>query len=135
MKRTPANFQDLTGRRFGRLTVLRRSSFTDGSPDVFWDCRCDCGAEIVTRANSLRRGATRSCGCLRAETAAVLAKRIRSRVQYLTVATTPDGIRHLFPSMKEAAAFFGMAVSTVAKCVYQDKPYLKKNITFKIEKA
>lgn len=60
---------DLTGRRFGRLTVR---AFAGRRPrqhephvrDPMWTCDCECGAVHVVRANSLITGLTRSCGCL-----------------------------------------------------------------------
>ena len=57
---------DLTGRRFGRLTVLELlPERKNGCP--VWLCRCDCGqTKAVARAN-LVSGGTRSCGCLRRE--------------------------------------------------------------------
>ena len=59
---------DLTGRRYGRLLVLRRegSHWNDmglhSTPT--WRCRCDCGNEVVVIGYRLRGGQTRSCGCL-----------------------------------------------------------------------
>ena len=62
---------DLTGRRFGRLLVLRREGtyyYDDGFVAVpLWRCRCDCGRETVVQGSCLRRGTTRSCGCLHQE--------------------------------------------------------------------
>lgn len=62
---------DLTGRRFGRLTVLGREGiYKSPNQETFlltWRCRCDCGNETVVVANNLKFGRTRSCGCLRAE--------------------------------------------------------------------
>lgn len=59
---------DLTGRRFGRLLVLRREGtyyYDDGFVAVpLWRCRCDCGRETVVQGPCLRKGTTRSCGCL-----------------------------------------------------------------------
>ena len=53
---------DITGKRFGKLTVLRRSSNTqDGS--AVWECKCDCGNTTRVKGNSLRSGVTKSCGC------------------------------------------------------------------------
>jgi hypothetical protein len=52
---------DLTGQRFGRLTV---AEIARRNP-VHWRCRCDCGNETVVSAGELRSGGTRSCGCLR----------------------------------------------------------------------
>ena len=56
-------FIDLKGQRFGRWTVLYRApDRRRGYPE--WHCRCDCGNEKALRANILRSGASRSCGCL-----------------------------------------------------------------------
>jgi hypothetical protein len=59
---------DLRGRVFGRLTAIRRDG-TDGYGHVLWLCRCECGGEIAASVGSLRDKHTRSCGCLRVETA------------------------------------------------------------------
>lgn len=61
---------DLTGQRFGRLTVLHRDAnriWQNGAISVRWVCRCDCGATVTVLANSLRKGATKSCGCAHEE--------------------------------------------------------------------
>lgn len=54
-------FVDLTGQRFGRLTVIERAE--NMGHGTAWLCRCDCGNIKEIRSNSLRRGATSSCGC------------------------------------------------------------------------
>lgn len=54
---------DLSQQRFGRLLVLTRSGTSDGGC-AMWKCRCDCGAEKIAVSSELRRGHTRSCGCL-----------------------------------------------------------------------
>src|SRR5262245_20287289 len=59
-------FVDLTGQRFGRLTVLARVPPELLNKVVFeahWLCGCRCGELIHTRASSLKNGHTRSCGC------------------------------------------------------------------------
>ena len=57
---------DLTGERFGRLTVLKRAKKNmRGKPA--WVCECDCGNVTIVHGNSLRQCLTRSCGCLRKE--------------------------------------------------------------------
>ena len=61
---------DLTGKKFGRLTVLERHGTWHapcGQTDPLWLCRCECGVELLVRGISLRSGNTRSCGCLRSE--------------------------------------------------------------------
>src|SRR5574343_1548 len=56
---------ELTGRRFGRLTVIGlEGKYPYGA---VWRCRCDCGAERKVTASHLHLGRTKSCGCLRVE--------------------------------------------------------------------
>lgn len=55
---------DLTGKKFGRLTAIKRSYPNDKWNSMMWLCKCDCGKETITRGKNLRDGATRSCGCL-----------------------------------------------------------------------
>jgi len=56
---------DLTGKKFGKLSVIRRSKdlFLSGKPCIRWMCICDCGKEKDILGTSLRNGATKSCGC------------------------------------------------------------------------
>jgi hypothetical protein len=56
---------DLTGQRFGRLTVEGLAD-TGGSGRI-WECVCDCGNRRQIRTGKLRCGDYVSCGCLRAE--------------------------------------------------------------------
>ena len=60
---------DLTGQRFGRLTVLHRdtSKPIGRGCATYWLCRCDCGNKCSVPAHDLRRGHTKSCGCMRSE--------------------------------------------------------------------
>lgn len=55
---------DLTGQRFGMLTVVSRDGTTKHRT-VTWLCRCDCGGETIVAGNDLKRNHTKSCGCLR----------------------------------------------------------------------
>ena len=56
---------DLTGQKFGRLTVI--SSAPNKGRRTQWKCLCDCGNEITVLTDSLRSGRTQSCGCIRSE--------------------------------------------------------------------
>ena len=58
---------DMTGKVIDRLTVIEQAPY-DGIGHIRWKCKCACGNEIVVRGNHLRRGNTRSCGCLNKET-------------------------------------------------------------------
>ena len=57
---------NLTGKRFGRLTVLCRTE--SKSQSTKWKCQCDCGNTCVVLAGNLVKGHTTSCGCYREET-------------------------------------------------------------------
>jgi hypothetical protein len=53
---------DLTGQRFGCLTVIAYGVGYPELPYVRWRCRCDCGNERLAISQGLRRGQARSCG-------------------------------------------------------------------------
>ena len=53
---------DLTGQRFGKLTVLAPAENIGNR--TAWLCRCDCGNLTVVKTYHLRDGHTSSCGCL-----------------------------------------------------------------------
>ena len=55
-------FQDLTGERFGRLTVLKHVGRTRAKKQL-WECVCDCGTHHNADSNSLVWGSVTSCGC------------------------------------------------------------------------
>jgi len=59
-------FIDITGQKFGRLTVLKKT-IERKNGGVIWLCKCECGSELNTRADSLKEGRTKSCGCLQRE--------------------------------------------------------------------
>ena len=62
---------DLTGQVFGRLTVIKKGSGyvkPSGAKERTWICKCECGGSNEVRTSLLKRGQTKSCGCLAAET-------------------------------------------------------------------
>lgn len=66
-------FGDISGQRFGRLTALAFNGIVNGKST--WLFGCDCGNEINTRANSVKTGNTKSCGCWEKEV--LLARNIK----------------------------------------------------------
>ena len=59
-------FKDLTGKRFGRLTIVDLKSKGIGSgKKTFWNCKCDCGTECIKESYAITKGYTVSCGCYR----------------------------------------------------------------------
>ncbi len=57
-------FKDLSGKVFGRLTVLKRSEFYVRNRPA-WECICECGSRQVVASSDLTSGDKKSCGCLR----------------------------------------------------------------------
>ena len=64
---------DITGQRFGRLTVLARAG--SAASRALWRVRCDCRKETIVQGRHLRSGDIRSCGCLRAEVISARSRR------------------------------------------------------------
>lgn len=56
--------KDIRGNRYGRLTAIKYVG-TDNRSVSVWECRCDCGKTLDVTAHSLKKGHTRSCGCLK----------------------------------------------------------------------
>lgn len=53
---------NLVRHRFGKLLVLQRERCHNNRRSR-WLCECDCGCRIITRADLLLAGKSRSCGC------------------------------------------------------------------------
>lgn len=54
-------FKDLSGKKFGKLTVINLAYMRKYS---FWNCLCECGKERIVRGSDLIIQNTKSCGCL-----------------------------------------------------------------------
>lgn len=64
------DFIDLTGQKFGRLTVIGRATDKIGPKgyhETYWNCKCDCGNVCTRSSRGLRNGKSLSCGCIRSE--------------------------------------------------------------------
>jgi hypothetical protein len=72
------NFEDLTGKKFGRLTV-KKTAPKKKSNTTRWLCVCDCGNYTETTRTSLIKGHSKSCGCLATE---LFIKRSRKTNKY-----------------------------------------------------
>lgn len=57
---------DLVGNRYGRLVVLEKAE-PDKHSHTRWLCQCDCGNQKIIDGGSLKKGLTKSCGCLKKE--------------------------------------------------------------------
>ena len=66
------NFEDLTGKKFNRLTVLEPNHFEETNykrqkRKLYWKCQCDCGNICYVASAPLKSGKVKSCGCLKSE--------------------------------------------------------------------
>lgn len=116
---------DLTGRRFGRITVLGRSTEPriDHRRATRWSCRCDCGTVFSTYADALQSGRVQSCGCLRDETNRDHAAAAHEACRVPVFVTAPDGTRRTFDSHRDAAAWLGCCPATITKSIRTGKPF------------
>ena len=76
---------DLTGQRFGRLTVVEKEGSREYRPGryrIYWRCKCDCGNECSAHTTDLRAGKVKSCGCLRKEILDTIGERNRSHNRF-----------------------------------------------------
>lgn len=63
-------FKDLTGEKYGKLTVISRAEnivVANNLQYACWNCLCDCGGNVIVKTSDLKRGHTQSCGCLQKE--------------------------------------------------------------------
>lgn len=70
-EKTREKARDLTGKRFGRLTVLGPVALERPAANgnrLGWRCRCDCGKEIISTQKKLELDGIKSCGCLLRDT-------------------------------------------------------------------
>jgi hypothetical protein len=61
------NLTDMIGRKFGKLTVVKRAEThvtSGGQKKIMWTCKCDCGNDKTVASQDLKSGHTKSCGCL-----------------------------------------------------------------------
>ena len=65
------NINDLTNKKFGRWTVIKishtKKKRNSSSSEVYWLCQCECGTQKVLSGYVLKRGISKSCGCLQKE--------------------------------------------------------------------
>lgn len=77
--------EDLTGKKFGRLTIIERKDKVNkktGKKTVAWICKCDCGNESWVRSGALTsKKPIISCGCRQKE---IIEERTqKDRISYL----------------------------------------------------
>lgn len=80
--------EDLTGQRFGRLVVISyneemsEQKSEQKSGRIYWNCKCDCGNEVIIRSDGLKGGRQISCGCYHKEQLRDMAKEMWKDEEY-----------------------------------------------------
>lgn len=103
--------KNLTGKKFGRLTVIERDLSID-SRKAHWVCKCDCGNIKTIRSDSLQ-SQTKSCGCLQKEKAKITVSKNHSHKESHThLHNTWLGIkkRCLNPNDKRYSSYGGRGI-------------------------
>lgn len=70
------HIRDLTGQKFGRLTVVKRAEdmYDKFGRHTMWECPCECGKTTIVGTSTLTCGVTKSCGCYKSEVTSKRAK-------------------------------------------------------------
>ena len=64
MASVPLKESDYIGKRYGQLTILKFDGYKNGSTSLYVSVLCDCGNTKSVQLCSLKRGSTKSCGCI-----------------------------------------------------------------------
>ena len=86
-----SNLIDLTGQKFGKLTVLERDYTIKKDNRVFWKCQCDCGNIYIANGHSLKNGSLQSCGCIKSNGEAMIQKILtENNIEFIKEKTFED---------------------------------------------
>ena len=92
-------FIDLSGEKFGKITVLERIK-KENSKRTFFKCLCDCGKEKIFQSSDLLRGKIKSCGCWKAEHMKKLGK------EHITHGMTDSRLYHIWRGLRTRCNFY-----------------------------
>lgn len=93
---------NLFGQTFGRLTVIKESH-KDKNRHYHWLCLCACGNEKVINGELLKRGDSKSCGCLHKEIASANGKTGTHYGSYTRLYKIYKGIKNRCNNIKDKA--------------------------------
>ena len=101
----PANckFKDLTGMKFGKLTVLHTLPKVIGEHRN-WVCQCECGKQTTMFGYNLTNGHSHSCGCARVETS-----RTNIKIAHIRAVKPGSAFRSLLAQYKYHAESRGLS--------------------------
>jgi hypothetical protein len=130
------NKADMTGKVFGRLTVISQAppnSIEDKKSGGYSNCICECGKTIIVRNTYLRKGGTRSYGCLASE---VRGDNIRNsprcQQQYDPIISIARNVWNKYSKEISFDDFYRLSQQNCKYCNMQPSNFVKdnKNNTF-----
>lgn len=83
--------EDLIGKTFSLLTVIGEPTESHSKGKTYWHCKCQCGNECDVRADQLKNGGTKSCGCLQKK---AVTKDYTNQIFGRLIALEPTNKRH-----------------------------------------
>lgn len=126
---------DVTGQKFGNLLAIKKVQskiFPSGQSRVIWRFKCDCGKTVDKTLFDIKRGDTKSCGCL---------KKKRAIDGINTLPNGESSFRALFDVYKKRAMFKNLNFElskddflklTSSNCYYCGEPPLQKHLANKV---
>ncbi len=113
----PMPLKNLSGKRFGRLTVIWLAKRREKAGGGRWHCRCDCGDTLIVRARCLVQGVTKSCGCLVNENTRIFdAGSAHNSLTYRSWAAMKT--RCTNPNAKDAKSYIGRGIKICDRWLY-----------------
>ena len=101
---------DLTGQKFGKLTVIGRSEnkiYKNGRSKIMYSTICECGTSKLVNGESLKSGRTKTCGCLSAEIHSKRLKQFPIGLGKYRTGPSEGGFNQLYSNYKRGAKIMG----------------------------
>jgi len=87
-EKTQFQQDNLSGKKFGRLTAIKSTERRSENGSVIWNCECECGGHKDISASDLVGGRVKSCGCIRDELQTKLGNNLASITKEYSVEGT-----------------------------------------------
>lgn len=110
---------DLTGRRFGRLEVIKLVGTHPKKRVLVWLCRCDCGNEKEMLSTAMTSNHARSCGCLQRERASKMNSRENCKRAVVDDVAKVEALERGGLNRSQIANLLGCSVSTVSRMLIE----------------
>lgn len=122
-----ARKQDLTGKKFGKLTVIEFAGNDKNNRKSMWKCHCECGSVTVVRSNHLLRGLIKSCGCTQSFAEETIIRFLNKLdVTYAKEVTFPGLISSNGGLLRFDFAFYNQSKNLLALLEYQGAQHSAK---------